>query len=145
MGYYLRYLITDDKSISLDQLQTGLKGVDPAYSVTTDGETSYGKDLCGDIDLNYPHDGLFDEEIAELKDEISSLPKSAPKDKVLDILDRTNTIIAVQVLWQGRPTEQTLAMLNPLWTWLFANYEGVLYADVEGYYSVDKPLLLFEA
>jgi hypothetical protein len=144
MGYYLRYLITDDRAISLEQIHRGLERIDSAYSITPDGDLKYGIDVYGEIELNSPSDGLFDEEIAEFKDELGFMPQSVAKTKVVDILNRTNTIVAVRVLWGGRPTEQTLVRLSPLWAWLFANYEGVLYADVEGYYGADKPLLVFK-
>ncbi len=61
MGYYMRYILTDDRETTLSEIETGLKQVDPDYSIG-DGETlMYGDELYGEIEINVPGDGLFED------------------------------------------------------------------------------------
>jgi hypothetical protein len=57
------------------------------------------------------------------------------KTKVKRALEQAKAIVALQVLWQGCGTEETMEKLEPLWEWLFANRQGLLQADAEGYYD----------
>jgi hypothetical protein len=59
-------------------------------------------------------------------------------EKVLKTAKRT---IAVQVLSQGRESEETLSGIDPLWRWLFLTRKGLLHADGEGYYDEDDLIL----
>ena len=140
MGYYMRYILTDDRETTLSQIETGLKQVDPGYSIG-DGETlMYGDELYGEIEINVPGDGLFEAEVEDLKEEIQD-NRGRNKTTVLEALQKARAIVAVRVLWQGRETEQTLEKIDPLWEWLFDNREGLLQADGEGYYNQSKHIL----
>ncbi len=140
MGYYMRYILTDDRETTLSEIETGLKQVDPDYSIG-DGETlMYGDELYGEIEINVPGDGLFEAEVEELKEEIKD-NRGRNKTTVLEALQKARAIVAVRVLWQDRETEQTLDKIDPLWEWLFDNREGLLQADGEGYYSQSKHIL----
>ena len=140
MGYYMRYILTDDRETTLSQIETGLKQVDPDYSIG-DGETlMYGDELYGEIEINVPGDGLFEAEVEELKEEIQD-NRGMNKTTVLEALQKARAIVAVRVLWQGRETEQTLEKIDPLWEWLFDNREGLLQADGEGYYNQSRHIL----
>ena len=140
MGYDMRYILTDNREITLSQIETGLKQVDPDYSIG-DGETlMYVDELYGEIEINVPGDGLFEAEVEELKEEIKD-SRGRNKTTVLEALQKAKAIVAVRVLWQGRETEQTLEKIDSLWEWLFDNREGLLQADGEGYYNQSKHIL----
>jgi hypothetical protein len=142
MSYYMRYIATDEKDISLPEIEQALQAVDSRYSVR-DGDLKYGDDLYGQIEVNRPGDGIFDEEVEELKAELEDT-KGKGKKKVETALQNAKAIIAVQVLWQDRETEETLQKIDPLWEWLFANRQGLLQADGEGYYDTSGLILRVE-
>lgn len=143
MGYYMRFIMVDGPEISLPSLEQALKRIDPAYSILESGELKHGSDLYGVIEINRPGDGLFDEEIEELKEFVEDARGRRRKD-VLKVLDNAKAIVAVQVLWQGRETEPTLQKIDPLWQWLFSHCKGLLQADGEGYYDDQFRLILEE-
>ena len=143
MAYYMRYFVTDHKSVSLADLEAGLPSLNPAYSIRAEGNTAelfHGDGLYGVIEINRPGDGLFDEEVA---DEIKLVEDntSTNREKVIHALKNATLTIAVQVVYQDRDAEVTFDTLNALWGWLFANYHGVLQADGDGYYDQGGKLL----
>ena len=144
MGYYMRFVITDEKDISLDTIDSALKEIDPAYSVDFDdneGELLYHEDVYGVFEINRPGDGLFDEEIGELKEFVQD-SEGDRRSEVLQVLDNAKSIIALQVLQQGRATtEETFVRIDPLWEWLFRNFRGLMQADGEGYYDAQGMVL----
>ena len=125
----MRFIVTDEKDVSLSVLESGLKQNDAAYSIERDdesddeGELRFNGDLYGVIEINRPGDGLFDEEIVELKEFLEDA-EGERKSEVLQTLNEAKAIIAVQVLWQGRETDETLEKIAPLWEWLYATAKG---------------------
>jgi hypothetical protein len=144
MGYYLRFLVTDDRPISLDILRLALQSIDAAYSIDEHDEIRHGDSVYGSIEVNFPQTDWSREEIAEFREELVDEPQSPAKSEVEATLNQTIAIVSVQVLWQGRTNEETMVKLDPLWDWLFANYSGIQQADGEGYYSAYGPLLLLD-
>jgi hypothetical protein len=141
MGYYMRFIVADEQDISLKVLESGLRQKDSAYAIERDeadddeGELKYNSDLYGAIEINRPGDGLFDDEIGELKEFLEEV-EGERKEEVFRVLSEAKAIIALQVLQQGRATdEETLVRIDPLWQWLHANRKGLLQADAEGYYD----------
>jgi hypothetical protein len=142
MGYYMRFIVADDKDVSLSKINSGLKQIDSAYSIEFDDDAddaadlTYNGDLYGALEINRPGDGLFDEEIEELKEFLEDA-EGERKSEVLQVLNNAKVIAALQVLQQGRSTdEETLERIQPLWEWFLANYKGLVQADAEGYYDV---------
>jgi hypothetical protein len=117
----------------LPAIEKGLKGFDPSYSIEDD-HLKLGNAVYGAIEINAPGDGLFDEEIEWMLEEVEE-SEGEGKTKVKRALEQAKAIVALQVLWQGRGTEETMEKLEPLWEWLFANRQGLLQADAEGYYD----------
>lgn len=137
----MRFVVADDKDISLSVINSGLKEKDAAYSVEFDddaddaGDLTYNGDIYGTLEINRPGDGLFDEEIEELQEFLEDA-EGERKSEVLQTLNDAKAIVALQVLQQGRATdEETLVRIDLLWEWLFANYKGLMQADAEGYYD----------
>jgi hypothetical protein len=132
MGYYMRFISTDDREITLSILEQALLKVDPRYSISAVGELRHAKDLYGLIQIDLLDE--CDEEIAELKEDVEEA-RGTRRAEVIKTLDEARTMVAVQVLWQGRETEPTLLKIDPLWDWLFSYRTGLQHADGEGYYD----------
>ncbi len=137
----MRYISTDEQEITIPVLESALKQIDSRYSITDvrkspreSGDLMYGDDVYGQIEINGPGDGLFEEELGELKEFLSE-SRSKNKRAVLETLANSKRTVAIQVLWQDRDDEQTLGRIDPLWGWLFANRRGLLQVDGEGYYD----------
>jgi hypothetical protein len=147
MGYFMRYIVTDDREVSLDILETALKNANPLYSIQRSkgefGELRLGSEIYATIEINSRADELFDSELEELMEEVEEA-ETGEKQFVLDMLKAAKFTIAVQVLWGSRRTEETLGKLDPLWNWLRANRKGLVQADGEGYYEERKLILRIE-
>ncbi len=146
----MRFVVVDDKDISLSKINSGLKQIDDAYSIEFDddaddaGDLTFNGDIYGALEINRLGDGLFDEEIDELKEFLEDV-EGERKPEVLQVLNEAKVIIALQVLQQRRAnSEETLERINPLWEWLFANYKGLMQADMEGYYDAQGLVLEVE-
>ncbi len=150
MGYYMRFITTDSRPSSIADLRTALKAAHPAWDLNeTSGGTrlsatiSFEGALYGDLEINHPGDGLFEDELQELKEFLEYAGKGS-KRKVTQTLSKATAIYAVQVLWQGRDTEETLDKLQIFWDHLFARHAGLLQADGEGYYDDNGIVLAVE-
>lgn len=142
MSYYMRYIVTDDRPLSLSDLQAALTTVDADYSIT-DGELGHGAELYGEIEINVRGEELCDEELGELRDFVEEA-LGENKERVMEALRSANAMVVVRVLWQGRDSEPTLEKIAPLWQWLFSNREGLMQADGEGYYDASGLILAVE-
>jgi hypothetical protein len=148
MGYYMSFILTDSRPISLAAIESALKETDSAYAITEvrlepheNGLLTHAGALYGEIDIQSaePDD---DEQFEELREDIEEY--GAPRSKrrvVLERLKQAKSMVVVRVLWQGRGTEATLEKIDPLWEWLFSAHEGLLHAEGEGFYD-DSGLLL---
>jgi hypothetical protein len=148
MGYYMRFILTDDSQITLSDIEKGLKKQNALYLIKRQnnpeqyefGEFYLGEELLGEIEINKTEGDQFSEEIDEFIEDIQALPKRKTK-KVLRFLKECKAIICLRVLWQKRETEATLQMIDPLWDWLFEHRKGIVQADSEGYYTQNKCIL----
>ena len=146
MGYYMRYIVTDEKEISLAILESALQEFDSAYQIERDepaddeGELTHDEDVYGQIEINRTGDAMFDGELEELMDFVNSA-EGENKSRVLEVLNQAKAIIAVRVVNQGRESEATLTKIDPLWGWLFANRAGLMQAGGEGYYDASGLIL----
>ena len=103
----------------------------------------HGHDVYGVVEVNRPGDGLFEEEIGELKEFVEDV-RGKRKADVLKTLSEARAIVAVQVLFGDRQVEATLHKFLPLWEWLISNRKGLLQADDEGYYDQTGRILKVE-
>jgi hypothetical protein len=134
MSYYMRFITTDTTETTHVILEQGLKERDTQYSIAKSGELKHGEDVYGVVEVNRPGDGLFDEEIGELKEFVEDV-RGKRKAHVLKILDTAKAIVAVQVLFGDRQPEATRQKLNPLWEWLIFNRKGLWQLDDQGYFD----------
>lgn len=150
MGYYLRFIVTDDRQVDLSLLEGALKTVDSSYQIadrysgpTETGNLVGGGELYGQVEINRPGDGLFEEELEELKEEAEE-GRGRGREAVPQALKTARALVAIQVLWQDRETDATLERIDPLWHWLFANRKGLPEADREGYHDQSGHILQVE-
>ncbi len=138
VGYYMRYY--PERPVEQAALVAALTLVDPRYRL--DEELALGAELLGEFEINPRGTELFDEELEEQLAELAELEDDDVDPGALaDVQHRlraADRVIVLRVLWQGRETEPTLAMIDPLWTALRQLSPGLLYADGEGYYDGDE-------
>ena len=147
MGYYMRYIVSDDRTIGLEDIRAVFAQAGTGYEV--DGEEveatiAYEGKPIGHITLNVPGDGLFDEERDELIEFAQDGDDKSAKASVINTLQGARSIVAVQVLFGDGDTDRTLDRLIPLWDWLHANRQGLIQADGEGYYDGQELILALE-
>lgn len=146
MGYYMRYIVADERAVTLQDVQSALAGASGGYELDgeeTEATISYRGHRVGHLTLNVPGDGLFDEERDELL-EFAAGGDGTGKRRVMDTLRAARAIVAVQVLFGDGDTERTLEAIDPIWRWLHANRRGLLQADGEGYYDAVDLILQLE-
>lgn len=145
MGYYMRFIINDAKPVHFSEMAQALQAVDAAYQIrVTDIETTaeffHGETLLGLIDINYPDDGIFEDDIAELTDLINDID-NPHYERIMSTFKSSTAMVAIEAFWQGQDSEATLQKIDPLWDWLFQTHSGLLQADYEGIYAASELLL----
>lgn len=136
MSYFMRYILVRD-DITLADIDAALNSIDPGFSIVRDqsdrdrGDLYYRNDPYGEIAVNRPGDGLFDEEIQELLDGINDLDHPDTP-LVQTALDTSQSMVALRVLQAGHENPD---VLDHLWDWLFDHHAGMLQVDDEGYYD----------
>ncbi len=147
MGFYMRFFVTDTEPVTLGVLDSALRQVDSEYALTDRvsdrgefGLLRYADEPFGEVDINAPGDGVFEEEIAEFLEFIEDT-SGAGKARVQEALNNSRATVAIKVLFFERETEETLKRIDPVWNWLFANREGILQVDREGFYDQDALIL----
>jgi hypothetical protein len=145
MGYYMRFILSDARPVSLAILEDALREQDPNYKLLPDqvpdiGELFYASQRLALLEINRADEEIFSDDLTEFKDLVGS--GREPKARlVLDVLNQASAIIAVEAFWDEGQADSTLMKLEPLWDWLFANRNGILQADGEGFYNVDDLIL----
>lgn len=147
MSYYMRYLLADDRPVSVADVETFFATLDGEYA-TEGGEDEVVVNHTGDaiayITFNAPGDGLFEEELEELREFADDAEDGPGKRQVLATLEGARQIVAAQILMGGRDPEAVLSALDPFWAWLFAERKGLMQADGEGYYNAEGQILEVE-
>ena len=147
MGYYMRYIVSDDRTIGLEDIRAVFAQAGTGYEVEGEevGATiAYEGKPIGHVTLNVPGDVLFDEERDELIEFAQDGNNKSAKDRVINTLRVARAIVAVQVLFGDGDSDRTLDRLIPLWTWLQANRHGLVQADGEGYYDGQELILALD-
>jgi hypothetical protein len=146
MGYYVRFIIYDEKDITLDAIEDGIKGIDSKFNLAEwDRECEYaemrhGHDLYGELEICRFDQDDVDEEIEELIEEVED-DLAGDKNKVINLLKKAKVMLVIRILWQDRDVEATIHTIAPVWDWLFDNYQGLLQIDGEGYFDRERQIL----
>ncbi len=142
MSYFMRYILTRD-DLSLSDLDTALRQIDPQFAIQIDqsaadtGDLYYGEDVYGELSVNRAGDLVFKEDLDELRDVLKDIDDPL-KGHVLSALDSARTMVALHVLQAG---DENPDILDQLWDWLFDHFAGLLQVDDEGYYNRDSLVL----
>jgi hypothetical protein len=134
MGYYMRFFVEDGRPLTLDEVANGLRSIDPGFRIEADGTLHRADQLLGQLEVISNGDDVLRDEINEFLEMIEDAegPRTA---ELANRLNQVTAVLGVQVLWQGRTSEQTLNLLDPLWNWLMEHRGGLIQADGEGFYD----------
>jgi hypothetical protein len=120
MSFYIRYVLTDDRPVSIGDLEQALRQINPAYAI--DGDLiELNQKGYGIIDITHRRDPICDGDL-DLLARFAEKRKS--RDSILAALRDAKSMVCVQPLSGGvaHPDE----VLAPLWDWLLANRAGLL-------------------
>jgi hypothetical protein len=145
MGYFMRFILTDPRTLDMKAIGDVLTAVDPHYVMRPTDlddlvEVLYDDTLYGQIEIDNHGDELFEDDISAFTEMLGEA-KTPGETTVADALKTATQIIAVEMFWEGTNGEATFEKFDPLWDWLFANRKGVLQADTEGFYSAEGLLV----
>ena len=144
MSYYVRFISTSEVP-SFEPLRKAIAEHAHLTWDTDDEEGDEGVIIEKDgavaaVEINRPgQSGLFEEEVQEILEEIED--GTGDQETVRSILKNAKATIAFQVLFGNEGFEDSLAKLDPLFSWLSDTYEGLLQADDEGFYLKRKLIL----
>jgi len=141
----MRFLSTDERKLSLKEIESALKANDSNYEIESDeddveGTLIYGDGVYGQLEINEKGDEFFQDDIENLKEKIENA-ESGNKQTVLDALLKAKSLLFVRVVYEGREDEETFEKIDPLFDWLIKNREGLIHADYEGYYDASGLIL----
>ena len=139
----MRFFVEDGQPLTLDELSSGLRGIDPAFRIEADGEVYRGDRLLGQAEISATGDELFQAEVDEFVEKIEDTEEDG-KAELAGRLKQVTAVLAVEVLMQGRTLAQTLDLLDPLWAWLLVHRRGLVQADGEGFYEGTELILALE-
>ena len=137
MGYYIRFLLEDDRPLSLEGVTAGLRAADPCFALTGNGDLARDGELITQLDISLPGSGVFEDDIDLFREQAASAGGAG----VAARLGSVTAILAARVLRQSRTAEETLDPLGPLWDWLTASKRGLVHADGEGFYDRSELIL----
>lgn len=147
MSYFLRFLSTDRDPLTAEAVEQALKDVDPRYELrqpelasATLSDLYFDGGLYAQLDLNTVEDDIVREAVDRLARELEGRQGEAAA-RVRGVLERTRVVVLAEVLSQHRDRAETLERIEPLWRWLFAQREGLLQTDGEGYRDAAGPVL----
>ncbi len=143
MGFIIRNNHTGNENLPLDQIDCGLKEIDPEFSIIPDqaapntGDVLHGGEVYGEIEINGREDQVLTEDIEDLREQLEEIVDDA-KATVLVALDGATGMLAFQLSEVGH---EHYRKIDPFWDWLFEHYAGLLQIDEEGYYTQSEQLL----
>jgi hypothetical protein len=153
----MHYVVTEESdTVTLDAIEAALKAIDPAYALGhrqpapyEAADLLYKDQVYAEIELNRPGDDLFEDAVAVLIDDLDEFQFDHPEDQKVqqtlrEWIQQARLIVGVQIIFGDEGMEPGVALVEPLWDWLFTVVEGVLQVDYEGYYDADGELLVME-
>jgi len=143
MGRSIRFIVTDGE-FSVAEIEAALKSFNESLVLRPNSESRFetasllvGEKLCGEVELKRPHDGHFEDELAELQAEVEECggPDEAVK-TVSQLLRDATGMLTIQVnIGQGEG--QLCQELDSLWSWLHSKREGLRHSDGEYHDGAD--------
>jgi hypothetical protein len=142
---YMRFISTDERQITLAELDAALKQITAQGSVNPTPPGDYYADIevDGDVhaelEINLPGDDIFKEEIEDLVEPIEWYGDTPHKARVLKTLEDAKWIACFLLLQPGWEND----IVDKLCDWLLKNRNGLLEIDGEGYFDLDNIVLEF--
>jgi hypothetical protein len=152
MGYYLRYF-GDGTAPDIASISRGVEEIDPnvlfgrrnsavaeprgalLWYRTAEQEPA----LIGQIEVNLPDDGIFEEEIEEFVELAEA--GTGNRQAIQQFLQQCTFIVAIECLFGDRNTNDVLDEIGPILHWLSTNFDGFSQADGEGFYRGEELVL----
>ena len=111
----------------------GLKKIDSKYAFESGEYFIYDNELYGQVEINRAGHSFFADDINRFKHYVAEHSHQPNAEKVLSMLEAATAEFFAKVIWEDRQDTETLAIYEPLWEWFFANREGLLYVDGNGF------------
>jgi len=153
MGYYTRVFCRADRSPAFNEIQAYMSTLNPSYKLEGEVDnnnvywTSFEFFYKAEkrpipVELNWcdEEESVGKEELAEFLEEIGSAGWSIKKRTVIKWLKRTKFIICNQLL--SDLDEDGYTANDRLMQFFVERYEGMIYAENEGFYGRNGSLLL---
>ncbi|MEL7150038.1 MAG: hypothetical protein AAGK71_04860 [Pseudomonadota bacterium] len=144
MSYYLRF-ISEDTLPSVPELVERWRGLEALQFAEIDAGAATIEDEGGviaSIEINRPGDGMFDDELAELCEDVEAAEGAG--DAILQTLKAAKATLVFEVLFGDNGFEAPLLQLDPLVASLQTWYKGLLQADGEGFFRGKDLILAIE-
>jgi hypothetical protein len=127
VSHYIRFVLTDEKPVLIEELESALRRVNEGYAIDGGVITFDGIEL-GLIDITQRGDPICDDDLDLLTRQAE---KKHKRDLIQASLRNAMSLLCVQLLnAQDAKSDDALA---PLWDWRLANREGLL-ASEGGYF-----------
>lgn len=136
----MRFFLADGPPPLLDDLANVVRSADAAGLIARDaaeparGDLYYGDVLYAELEVNRPGDEIFEEDCADLLDELNK--QDDPRAELAATALRSSTGAVVMRVYE--PGHDDYPRLNVLIDWLFAHRAGVLQVDEEGFFDRDR-------
>jgi hypothetical protein len=59
VGFYIRFLLEDDRPLSLEEVMAGLRAADPGFALTGGRDLTRGGELIAQLDISLPGRGAW--------------------------------------------------------------------------------------
>jgi hypothetical protein len=134
---FLRFILDDGPPPSFDEMQAGLQASEPeAGFISIDDDPfaahlAYGEVLLAVVERNVPGDGIFEDELDDLREEVLKQDDQR-REIVLQALQRATGMVAFQPLPGDLEFDKPMAWVID---WLFAHRSGLLQIDLEGFFD----------
>ena len=125
MSFYIRYFITEDRVVTLPELEAALRQASPGYGIDADIIVLDGEEF-GQIDIIERGHPFWDDELAVVGEWAE---ERRGREALRTALGQARSLVTVQPIW-SREDAETRSVLRPLFEWLLAHRAGVL--AVEG-------------
>lgn len=143
MGDFLRFLATAECDLDLPSVEMLFKSVDASFAIHAEtaephiGELLYQSESLGEVEINYPGEVVYDEDIGEMLEILEDVEEDQ-KPRVLSLIRTAKLMVALQLTEEGH---EAYDRIDPFWDALFAHCDGLLQVDDEGYYDRDGLIL----
>ena len=130
MTYYIRYALIDAAPISLSEINDGLQQLGLDYMVDAD-LLVYKDEEYGQLNIINADDDAFADDLELMKEFAEQSENSA---FLLMALQKTVSMIVVQVFWSGRDESEVTQVIQTLFDWLMQNRAGLLMDEDGSFY-----------